>query len=448
MRFVTTLAVLAATVGLLASGAAAQRPSLAAVNSDWNTNDTWVPAGNDGVPPETFYWSGTGTPWQPAYYDAYCPTDPVAGNDSSKDGLNDRGLMADNAGWFTTRLGTGTANVGSNFGSDFVAEVAYQIDPASATMKGYIGRQPIASRSEVVEFRAGVFTSTSGGVMPWIWIQEDPNNPGTQMITVLPVDMGGQGAEPDLRYYFVNSHVPIDLEDKDGDGKIVECSTANYGTTFNPDPDRDAGIVLATGLSMDIVEIKVEVDPFTTYTAVETADFISSHDGLETVTMNYAKIKYTIDDCDGVADAITGEFGAGVGYFLQASHPAPYFTTAEDAIFDYAYLNLLAPKGDANGDGVVNDADLSLLLTGWGGAGTWASGDFNEDGVKNDADLSLMLSKWALAVWTGVRGDPIPDHFSYIRVSDPMMVAVDPVPEPATLALLGLGALALVRRRR
>ena len=52
--------------------------------------------------------------------------------------------------------------------------------------------------------------------------------------------------------------------------------------------------------------------------------------------------------------------------------------------------------GDANGNDVVNDSDLSLLLTSWPGPGpfTWQQGNFTSDPVVNDADLSWLLAFW------------------------------------------------------
>ena len=47
--------------------------------------------------------------------------------------------------------------------------------------------------------------------------------------------------------------------------------------------------------------------------------------------------------------------------------------------------------GDLNGDGVVNGADLGILLTNWGGAGI---GDINGDGVVDGADLGALLTAW------------------------------------------------------
>lgn len=51
--------------------------------------------------------------------------------------------------------------------------------------------------------------------------------------------------------------------------------------------------------------------------------------------------------------------------------------------------------GDANGDGSVNGADLSVLLGQFGHAVTPGTGaDFNNDGVVNGADLSVLLANF------------------------------------------------------
>ena len=51
--------------------------------------------------------------------------------------------------------------------------------------------------------------------------------------------------------------------------------------------------------------------------------------------------------------------------------------------------------GDANGDGLTNGADLSVLLAQFGLAVTPGTGaDFNADGVVNGADLSVLLSNF------------------------------------------------------
>ena len=76
--------------------------------------------------------------------------------------------------------------------------------------------------------------------------------------------------------------------------------------------------------------------------------------------------------------------------------------------------------GDANGDGEVDDDDLSLLLANWGGTVDCTLGEFSGAPPVDDDDLSLLLANW-----TGA----------------------GPVPEPITLTMLAVGAAALIRRR-
>ena len=47
--------------------------------------------------------------------------------------------------------------------------------------------------------------------------------------------------------------------------------------------------------------------------------------------------------------------------------------------------------GDLNGDGIINGADLGVLLGQWG---TLGSGDLNGDGIVNGADLGMLLGAW------------------------------------------------------
>jgi hypothetical protein len=50
--------------------------------------------------------------------------------------------------------------------------------------------------------------------------------------------------------------------------------------------------------------------------------------------------------------------------------------------------------GDLNGDGVVDGADLGLLLSEWGTSGP--AGDLNNDFTVDGADLGLLLSAWSV----------------------------------------------------
>ena len=83
--------------------------------------------------------------------------------------------------------------------------------------------------------------------------------------------------------------------------------------------------------------------------------------------------------------------------------------------------------GDANGDGAVGPTDLTALKLAWlTSDATWQTGDFNYDGQVGPADLTAQKLNWLVSI------PPAPES----------------VPEPASLGLLVLGALAMGRRRR
>ena len=61
-----------------------------------------------------------------------------------------------------------------------------------------------------------------------------------------------------------------------------------------------------------------------------------------------------------------------------------------------ARVSLTRPTivGDLTGDGAVDGADLSTVLSSWGVEGPALPADLNHDGVINGADLSFVLSNW------------------------------------------------------
>ena len=66
----------------------------------------------------------------------------------------------------------------------------------------------------------------------------------------------------------------------------------------------------------------------------------------------------------------------------------------EAALDDFRILGVgcaVANPADLNGDGIVNGADLGILLANWGTAGP---GDLNGDGSVTGADLGILLGSW------------------------------------------------------
>lgn len=53
-----------------------------------------------------------------------------------------------------------------------------------------------------------------------------------------------------------------------------------------------------------------------------------------------------------------------------------------------------SPTGDLNGDGLVNGADLTLLLVSWGACDGACPEDLDDDGFVTGADLTLLLVNW------------------------------------------------------
>ena len=104
-----------------------------------------------------------------------------------------------------------------------------------------------------------------------------------------------------------------------------------------------------------------------------------------------------------------------------------YIATKEHAELDAAILTDVAGLlGDRDGDGFVGQADLDIVLGGWGQTVPPADPRADPDGdvFVGQADLDTVLGDWG-------KGTP-----------------PAAVPDPATVTLLGLGALAVVRRKR
>jgi hypothetical protein len=133
-----------------------------------------------------------------------------------------------------------------------------------------------------------------------------------------------------------------------------------------------------------------------------------------------------------VNNGVLIDFTSGEGMDVLGGYPSGgvgtslFQGTTRNVKIDDAY-NAPMP-GDANDDGVVDDADASILGRHWlqQEGSIWSDGDFNRDGKVGDADAAILAAHWHETA----QGDAS-------------------VPEPSTATLL-LAALAtlLARRRR
>ncbi len=95
--------------------------------------------------------------------------------------------------------------------------------------------------------------------------------------------------------------------------------------------------------------------------------------------------------------------------------------------------------GDTNADGSVDLTDLSTILNNFGGTtSAWTSGNFDGAPTIDLTDLSDVLNNFGAS-------NP---HASDVAPAPAFGAAVAAAPEPTSLALFGIGAVALLRRRK
>ncbi|MBN1589123.1 MAG: CehA/McbA family metallohydrolase [Pirellulales bacterium] len=139
-------------------------------------------------------------------------------------------------------------------------------------------------------------------------------------------------------------------------------------------------------------------------------------------------------ETDGItapADNIISYEADGSAFLVNVRDRDGANSPLENTDFVFAFLafdNQLMPAvpGDANYDGVVNQADAAAMATHWGvESATWAMGDFDLDGVVGPKDASILAANWGYGEAEG-----------------------GTVPEPSTLVLLMTLPLAVLFRRR
>ncbi len=86
-------------------------------------------------------------------------------------------------------------------------------------------------------------------------------------------------------------------------------------------------------------------------------------------------------------------------------------------------IDVLHP-GDANGDGMVNLADLQILGDNWqSNSASWSMADFTGDGVVNLADLQVLGDNWGFGVGPDAQLIPEPGMFAMLLLVGPAALA-------------------------
>jgi fibronectin-binding autotransporter adhesin len=112
-------------------------------------------------------------------------------------------------------------------------------------------------------------------------------------------------------------------------------------------------------------------------------------------TLSVARID-GFSPADGQTFVILTSTGARTGTFSNVESCDPVTVLYGTNSVSVQFHGSFGQPADLNNDGVVNGADLGLLLGGWGECGSaCCAGDLNGDSVVNGADLGVLLGNWS-----------------------------------------------------
>jgi T5SS/PEP-CTERM-associated repeat protein len=211
----------------------------------------------------------------------------------------------------------------------------------------------------------------------------------------------------------------------------IDGSLANTGGIFLPG-NSTAISTLSGSYSQDQdATLQLEITGPTAgsgYDRLEVGDNVTLAGTIELLT-SFSPILGETFDLVITDAALAGTFDSVAGSILD-----------DDLGLAVTYLSdrvraVAALPGDLNLDGVVDEFDLATLAGNWqGDETTWVGGDVTGDGLVDAADLNYLALNWQ----AGALPEP---------TVEALAASFTPIPEPGTLALLGLGLGLMLRRR-
>ena len=153
-------------------------------------------------------------------------------------------------------------------------------------------------------------------------------------------------------------------------------ATVNYSRWYFCSDAAPAG---STPAEVDTLFVDMSADGGTTWSRVESVSSYPTPNGWSRVSFPLRSIVANL---------------TSTMRFRFSISDSPDNSTTEAGVDDFfiSVATCVNPcTGDLDGNGVVNGADLGMVLAGWGTAG---SSDLDGNGTTNGADLGLLLSAW------------------------------------------------------
>jgi hypothetical protein len=257
----------------------------------------------------------------------------------------------------------------------------------------------------------GIIGSGENANSYFLWDENDPATARDWRWGTNQVD--GHGLYPYANYLSDCIQMNFDYGETEYESGVANGDSGGGVFAKNDDGEWNlAGITTYVGARKAIYDTSYAVDASTyrdwIYSYVPTGDFNAD----EALSADDIDLLFATIDALGGGATPTG---------------SELYDVNSDGLLDDADMDFLirifmeTQYGDANLDGVVDLLDLNTLTANYNSTGGWADGDFDGDGVIGLLDLNKLSAYY---------------NFGVV------------VPEPASMVMLAVGGLAILRRRR